>query len=200
MVHALLPILSCGKLCGWCLSRIRRTGRGMKQPNKVTNIFDRTNNTLFLLAGVLIIFVMLAVGAEVTMRFFFDRGTIWVQEISQYSLLFITFLGAAWVLKIERHVKIDLLLNRLNPKVQALLNMITSTLCTIACSIITWYGVRVAWDYFQAGYYFSTPLETPQFIVLGIIPIGSFLLVIQFLRRTYGFLEGWKTPPAEKQK
>jgi len=171
----------------------------MKQLNKVAAIFDRTNNILFHLAGILIIFVMLAVGAEVTMRSLLGHGTIWVQEVSNYSLLFITFLSATWVLKIEKHVKIDLLLNRLNPRAQALLNMITSILCVIVCAVLTWYGTRVTWDYFRSGYYFSTPLETPQFVILGIIPIGSFLLVIQFLRRTYGYLKRWRTSPTEGQ-
>lgn len=172
----------------------------MKLLTKVTAIFDRTISLLAFLAAILLILIMLSVSAEVFMRQSLARPIVGVLEITEISLLFITFLGAAWVLKIDKHVKIDLLLNRLNPRAQALLNMITSILCTIGCLIITWYGVRVTWDYFRSGYYFSTPLETPQFVILCVIPIGSFLLVIQFLRRTYEYLEGWRASPAKEQR
>jgi len=33
-----------------------------------------------------------------------------------------------------------------------------------------------------------------------IIPIGSFLLFIQFLRRAYGYFTGWRAIPDKEQR
>lgn len=165
----------------------------MNLKKKSAHIFDRLNDLMAILAAVIIILVMLAVASEVTLRFFFDRVTTWVPEFSEYSLLFMTFLGAAWVLRRGRHVRMDVVLNLLNPKTQAFINFITSILCALVCIVITWYGALVTWDYYQAGYYFSTPLETPKFIILVIIPVGSSTFLIQFLITAYTYLSVWKT-------
>ena len=102
--------------------------------------------------------------------------------------MFLTLLGATWLLKLEGHVKMDLLVNQLNPRTQALLNIITSILGAIICLVIAWYGTEVTWSQFQKGITYPTVLEPPVFIILSVIPIGYFLLFIQFLRRTYSFL------------
>lgn len=159
---------------------------------KNVRTFDRIVDSMAILAALIVLFVMVAVGVEVIMRSFFDRVTRWVLEISEYSLLFVTFLGAAWVLRRERHVRMDIVLNLFSPKSQSLINFFTAILCTIVCLIITWFGGRVTWDYFRSGYYFSTPLETPQYLILVIIPIGALLLLVQFLRNVRGYLNAWR--------
>ncbi len=161
----------------------------MKRQGKIITIFDQALNLLALLAVVLIIFIMLAVGTDVVMRYFFGKPMIWVGEISEYSLLFITFLGAAWLLKKEGHIKMDLVLNRLGPRAQATLNLITSIISAIVCLIIVFYSARATLEAFQTGYFLAAALDVPMGPLLLIIPIGTFLLFIQFLRRGYGYLQ-----------
>ena len=164
----------------------------MKFLMKASIIFDRIIDLTVILAAILLIFVTLSVGAEVVLRYLLGRPTVWVVEIAGYTLLYITFLVVAWVQRREGHVKTDLVLNRLNPMVQSVVNVITSLICTIVCFILTWYGAKTAWYFFQAGYPTPTPLRIPKFIIVAIIFVGSLLLFIQFLRTTYGSLEAGK--------
>jgi TRAP-type C4-dicarboxylate transport system permease small subunit len=164
----------------------------MKLLAKATAIFDGTINLLADLASVLIILMMLGISTDVAMRYFFVRPISWMVEIAEHSLLFVTFLGAAWVLKGEGHVKMDIVLNRLKPGTQALLNMITSILGAIICLFLVWYGAQVTWEYFQIGYVIFAVLSIPSAYIIIIIPVGSFLLFIQFLRRSYGYLKSWR--------
>jgi TRAP-type C4-dicarboxylate transport system permease small subunit len=136
--------------------------------------------------------MMLAVVYEVVMRYFLGRPTIWVVELSEYSLLFITFLGATWVLRREGHVKLDLVLGRLNPRTQVLLNIITSVLSAAICLALLWYSAEVTWDHFQSGWIRPKVLNIPSAYILVIIPVGSLLLFIQFLRRSYEYLRSWR--------
>ncbi len=164
----------------------------MKLITKATTIFDRTISLLAVLTAVLIIFLMLGITTDVTLRSLIDRSIFWMLEVTEYSLLYITFLGATWVLQKDGHVRMDLVLSKLKPGTQAVMNIITSTFSAIMCLLVTWYGMEVVWRNFQSGEYYSTELEPPRFLILLIIPLGSFLLSIQFLRKVYGYLGRWR--------
>ena len=160
----------------------------MKLLAKASAIFDRVIDFLVFLACLLLMFAVVMVGLDVALRYFFGRPIIWAVEITEYSLLYIAFLGAAWLLKKEGHVRVDVVLNLLNPRNQTLVNIITSILGAMVCLVIAWYGAEITWDHFVRGVPSIQLLHTPRFLILMIIPIGSFLLFIQFLRRTYGYL------------
>lgn len=164
----------------------------MKLVIKVTHFFDRTINLLAAIACVIILFLMLITNYEVVMRYLLGQPTIWTVEVAEYAILYLTFLGAAWVLKKGGHVANDLVVGLLNPRAQALLNFITSVIGAIICLTVTWFGITVTWEVTQLGYTSDMPLRTPLNIVLIIIPIGSFLLFIQFLRNSFNSLGKWR--------
>jgi len=164
----------------------------MKTIRIVTNIFNRTIDFMFILAGILLIFSMLSISVGVASRYLFGYPIAWVIEISEYSLVYITFLVAAWVLKMEGHVKMDLVFNRLSPKTQSMLNIITSGISAIVCFILFYYGVRVTWDLYQTRYFTPTILELPKFIFVAIIFIGSLFLFLQFLNKAFKYLSIWR--------
>ncbi len=168
--------------------RWQRQESSVKLLGKVANIFDRTIEYLAIVAAALIILMMLNVGVGVFLRYFLGRPTGWVIDISEWSLVYITFLATAWLLREEGHVKMDILLTRLGPRVQVWLGIITSIIGAIGCFLIAWYGAKVTWGLFQVGYSTAAVLIMPKFIILGVIPVGGFFLFIQFLRRTYGYL------------
>lgn len=145
-----------------------------------------------ILAASLLIFAMIIVIYEIVTRYFFNRSEVWVTEITEYSLLYITFLGTTWLLKREGHIKLDLLLNRLSSRSQDFINILTSFAGLIICAALVWYGARGTWNQFQSGYYTPTLLEIPTAPITVIIPIGSFFLFIQFIRRTYQYWRSWK--------
>ena len=157
----------------------------MKFLNMLAAVFDRILGCMALIAAILLTFTMLSVTTDVVMRYVLDRPMLWVVEITEYILLWIPFMGAAWLLKHDGHVKVDILLSRLNPRVQTRLSTITSLLGMMICLVLVWYGIKVTWNYFIEGRYVYSPLSIPTAYVMGIVPLGSFVLLIQFIRRTY---------------
>jgi len=92
----------------------------------------------------------------------------------------------------------DLVLNRLKPKSRTLVNIITSVIGAIICFILGWYGAGVVWDHFLRGAAKIRMIEVPTAPVEAIIPIGCFLLCLQFLRRAYGYLQSRRELPDEQ--
>ena len=164
----------------------------MKLIGIVGRLFDRLLDILMVAAIALLIFGWLAVCFEVVMRYFVGQPQIWVIEIVEYILVYTCFLGAAWLLKEEGHVKVDVLLNRLNPRNQALLNSMTSGLTTVLWLLLTWYTGGATLKAFKLGLYTPTILEIPKAPLYAVMPFGSFLLFVQFFRRTYGYLLSYK--------
>jgi TRAP-type C4-dicarboxylate transport system permease small subunit len=118
---------------------------------------------------------------------FFRRSGLpvaWVIEISEYSLLYIIFLVTTNVLIQDGHVKVGFILDRLGPKTQSIIGLITSVLAAVTCCVLTWYGIKVTLDSFIKKIPTIMYLKIPKFIVLIIIPVGFCLLTIQFARKT----------------
>lgn len=152
---------------------------------KAGAILNRINDSLAILAGILVIYMMLSVSYEVVMRYFLNRPTSWVVDIASLAILYFTFLGAAWLLRKDGHVYMDMLLIRLRPRIQSLINIITSILGAFVCFALAWYGTKLTWEHFQEGIYTWGVLSLPSPLSLFIIPAGFFLLFIQFLIRAY---------------
>jgi len=165
----------------------------MKFIAKCNILFDHIISAFAYVAAVVLVSTMLIVGADVIVRTLGEGGRIfWAVEVSEYCLLFITFLASAWLLKEDGHVKMDIVLSRLTPKTQALLNSIISIIGAIICLILVWYGIESTWDHFQLNYMVYGLLRIPKWTLLLIIPIGSALLFIQFFRRSYGYFGTWR--------
>jgi C4-dicarboxylate transporter DctQ subunit len=161
----------------------------VKFMKRILAFFDILLDFTPLLTGGIIIIMMLGVSVNVVLRYIFSQPIVGLEEITEYLLLFITLIGAAWLLRENGHVSVDILLDRLNRRQKAFLSTINSLMGAFICAILTWYGSQVVYVNFQREAYFPSLLEFPKAPILAIIPIGSFLLLIQFLRRTADFIK-----------
>jgi TRAP-type C4-dicarboxylate transport system permease small subunit len=158
---------------------------------KFVSIFDQTLNIMAFLAGIIIIFVMLSVCLEVILRDFFNKPQIWVTQVTECLLLYITFLCSAWLLREEGHIKVDILLDYLRPRTGAFLGIISSAIGIVVSVVITIFGFNLTLLYFIKGTYTPTVLEIPLSWIILIIPVGSLMLSVQFVRRTFKFVAGF---------
>ena len=146
--------------------------------------FDRLNDSLAFIAGGVIALSSLIVIYEVTMRYLIRRPTTWVNDVSEIFLVYCTFLGTAWVLRMGGHIKIDILIVLMKKRGQVIMGIIQDILSLFFCVVFTW----ISWDSFwdavitqerTAGGLFSVPLW-PVYMV---IPLGAFLLCLQLIRQ-----------------
>ncbi len=157
---------------------------------KVTAFFDRTIGLLAFLARIIVCLMMLGVTTEVITRYFLHRPITGVIEVTEVMILWIVFLGAAWLLREDGHVRMEIVVSRLKPAVQTSLNIITSIISAIICLILVRYGAEVTMKVLQDGTRQEGLIGIPTSIVIIIIPLGSLLLFIQYVRRAYGYWKG----------
>jgi C4-dicarboxylate transporter DctQ subunit len=164
----------------------------MKLLKKISTFFDVAISTLAFMACIVLVVMWGIVCAEVVSRFFFNYSIPWMIEISEFGLIFITFMGAAWLLKKEGHIKVDILYVRLNSKNKIFLDIFTSIIGILICLFLVRYGIKVSVDHFQRGVVTITLMRFPTWPQYAVITIGCFLILIQFLRRLYRGIVMWK--------
>lgn len=151
--------------------------------NLAGRALDRTENFLAAIAGILIILSMLTVMLEVIVRYIFGTSFVWVQEYNEYILLYIPFLTGAWLLRNNDHVIVNLIDKTLGESSSIILNIIVAILGILSMLIIVYYSTIVTLDILSRNVTSTTVLRTPQIYIYIIIPIGSFFMLLEFIRQ-----------------
>jgi len=148
-------------------------------------LFRRLNAPFSFVSAALTALMMLTVVYDVIARVVFRAPTLWVLDINEYMLVYVTFIPAAWILLRDGHVKVELVVDRLAPRARRIWAFIGDLMGLVYCVVLAWQGWLVAWDALRGGYQFSTALSMPQFPIFVIIPVGAAWLGLAFLVRLW---------------
>lgn len=154
-------------------------------------VFDRIIKFFAVVAGILLLLITLFVSYSVILRYSGFRPPIWILQFTEYALLWVTFLAAAWLLRDDKHIRIDTLVVRFGPKTQRILNVIVSLLGIAVCFIIFWFGTQKTLDLYNREIMDVKGVIVPLYPLFFIIPLGGLMLLIQFIRN---ILELMKPP------
>ena len=160
----------------------------------VLHVFDMIVNTGAALAALLLVAVMLITNVKVIFRYGLGQGLVGIDQISGTILLYITFLGAAWVLRREEHVTIDLLTRYLKPRSRYRLHVFGSLLGAVICLCLALFGTLEVISSLQKGIRIPAEIEMPRAVNLVVIPLGSLCLGLQFIRRA------WSSPQSTPEE
>lgn len=116
--------------------------------------------------------------ANVVSRYLFNHSVIWVEEFTQYQMIWITWLGAGLALREGRHVAVDLLQDALPETTRRLVRAAIAATMLAFLLALAWYGVRIV--------AFTWDQETPMMgIRTGIpylgIPIGALVFALHLV-------------------
>ena len=123
--------------------------------------------------------VMVAlVFTNVVGRYVFDRSFIWAEELSQYLMVWVTFLGAGLALRQGRHVAVELLQNAFPETIMRAMRIFVAAATILFLLVLTVLGFQLA--------AFAWPQETPAMMIsAGIpylaVPVGALLFLAHFV-------------------
>jgi TRAP-type C4-dicarboxylate transport system permease small subunit len=96
-------------------------------------------------------------------------------------MIYITFVGAAFTMKLGRHVNVDLIVAHLPQRVKSWLDAATKLAGTIVIFVIAWYTAGSVQYNYRTNYTSSGFLETPLWIPMLVIPMGMVFWGLQYL-------------------
>lgn len=108
-------------------------------------IAEFTGNSTAWLTGIMVLIACIVVG----LRHLFDIGSIALQESVTYMHAMVFMLGAAYTLKKDGHVRVDIVHKKLSPRGRAWVEVLGSLLFTLPLMIFIGWG---SWGFVQESW------------------------------------------------
>lgn len=146
--------------------------------------YDLFLGGLMALSCVLLVVAMLLVCLDVFMRYLFNIPIAWATDVCEFALVGIVSMGMAWLLKNESHVRMDFLVERLQPRKQAFFSALNAVIGAVTLAVILRYGVVEIAELWQRKYAMETGvLRIHKVCLLIPLAFGLFLFLVQFIRQ-----------------
>ncbi len=123
--------------------------------------------------------LMLITTIEVIARYIFNRPTIWAWDINMQIFSLLVAIGGSYGLRHNAHVKVDVFVMNLNPRIRAILDLITSLLFFFTMVVFLYESTKAAIESVKIKETMSTVWAPPFYHIMVIIPIGALLFLIQ---------------------
>lgn len=152
-----------------------------KTLESVSNFIDGMNEVIGKGVSWLTTALVLVICYDVAARYLFNTSSAGIVELEWYLFSFIFLLGAAYALKYDKHVRVDVFYQNFSPKTQAWVNLIGTILFLIPFCYVT---IITSFKFTGNAYAINEVSPDPgglpaRFIVKGAIPIGFLLLMLQ---------------------
>lgn len=105
--------------------------------------------------SLLLVGMVMLVFTEVVMRFGFNAGYMWTQELTLHISAWMVLFGASYGLKVGAHIGVDTFVNMLPEGLRRWVSMFAVSLCLLYCGLFV-YG---AWIYLSKMYMVGIELE-----------------------------------------
>jgi TRAP-type C4-dicarboxylate transport system permease small subunit len=150
---------------------------------RAASAFGKLLEALALLGCAVIFLMTLMICADVLLRNVRlvpgVYGIAWANEVSEAMLYLITMLTAPWLLRQGQHIRVDIVLRAVPPRLGWVFEWIADVLGLVCCVMIAWYGARATLASFAAGSMSVKTLVTPEWWMLAPLPVAFLLLAIE---------------------
>ena len=160
---------------------------------KIFNNVKKINAIAATLSGIVLLFITVAIFVDVFLRYFFNRPSIWITEVSSYLFLYLIFLATAYALQQGMHIRVTFLLDYLGDKAKRIIDIITSLFALTFSVVLLWQTSIMTWTAFSENWTSPTMLNAPFAYIYVSMVIGSFLLVLTFLGNIILMITSGKT-------
>jgi hypothetical protein len=97
-------------------------------------------DAMAVIAGGMLVWLMVSVVVSVAMRNAGLQPFAWLFTSAEYGMLYMTMLGAPWLVRERGHVHIELLTSALPAGVQRVVSRTVAALCVAICAYLAWKG------------------------------------------------------------
>ena len=147
---------------------------------RLSRAFGRLLDGLAALAALILLAMVVLTTGDIVLRNLVGRGFDWANEVSEYALYLTTLLAAPWLLRRAQHVRLDLVLVAVPPRIAVSLTLAR-------------YGFVMTHESLRFGSITIKNLVFPEWWLLAPLPITFVLLAIEFVFRLYRLARSERT-------
>ena len=138
------------------------------------------------LAGLLLVWLMVSVITSVLMRNFGLQPFAWLFTSAEYGLLYMTMLGAPWLVREKGHVHIELVTAALPPNWRQVVSRAVAAACVLVCLALAWKGADLVMTNLERGDFDTRAYYFPRWMLTIAFPLSFGLMSVEFARFVFG--------------
>ncbi len=141
------------------------------------------------LISLLLVVMTIIVFVAVVLRFGFNEGMIWSDELVLHLNAWMVLLGASYGVKVGSHIGVDAAVRLLSSGARRIVTLVAIALCLVYC----WLFIQGSWVYLQKVYSIGIELEdlpVTKWLAHSVLLIGFVLLALRFVLLGWHVLQG----------
>jgi TRAP-type C4-dicarboxylate transport system permease small subunit len=155
----------------------------------VRRLFDALNvvdRALAVISGVVLGLTTIAIALDVIARTLGIAPPPWTVAGSEFVMLYVTVLGAPYMVRIKGHVFVEALIMNLPRGVRRVLEKLIYILCLIVSLFLAWFALGATINAFATHDYDMRGFDMPWGWIYGPMTVGIVLTALEFLRFLLG--------------
>lgn len=142
---------------------------------------ERLSDAAGYLAGAMVVGLTALITSAVIARRVFAAPILAVEEVSGYLLLTIVFFGLAYTMKTGGHIRADIVLSHVPPRVRAVLD-VGATVLALGFALVLLGGAwALVTEYYGHGTTSFRYLQIQLWVPASLLVVGAALLALQLL-------------------
>lgn len=147
------------------------------------------------IAALLLFIILSTMALQVFARYVFGAPFSWSEEVARLSLIWLTFISAAFVMAQGRHIAVDMISSRLGDRGKFLIECFSYIVVAAACLLLLIGGAKFIWYVGKVG---SPALGVPKSLWYGAGGIGLLLIAVHSLINLLQVIVSGKPIPRER--
>src|SRR5215217_2566653 len=157
---------------------------------RLSALLGRLFDVLATLAALILLAMVIV---DIVLRNVARVGFAWANEITEYALYVITLLTAPWLLRRGQHVRIDMFLVIVPPRLAWLMEAVADIFGLTASLVLVWYGAIMTAQSARLGSLTIKNLVFPEWWLLAPLPVCFALISVEFVLRFHRLMEAPRT-------
>jgi TRAP-type C4-dicarboxylate transport system permease small subunit len=137
------------------------------------------------LGGATLVAMTSMVVVDIFMRTLLSRSLGFVEEITGYLVVAVTFLGVSMTFREGAMFRVSFLYEMFPPALKKALGVVYLAASLLFCAAMSWYTALMVWSSHARGKVAATELQTPIYIPQLFLPIGFLILSIFILDKLF---------------
>ena len=133
------------------------------------------------IAGIVLFSMMMLTTIDVICRYFFNASILGVYEITEFMMVSVVFFSLAYAQKLDGHVAVNLVVDRLSNKPRHLFNVFNFLISVVFLLIIAWMSFSQGVELFHSNRV-SGNWNIPVYPFFIILALGCAAMALELLK------------------
>jgi len=116
---------------------------------------------------------------NVVCRSVFDFSLAFTEEISQFCIIVVCFVGLSYAASKGRHIRMTAIYDQLSPKWRKVFMVVITVSTAVIMFALSWYAFGYVVTVYELGGIYPA-LRVPFYVVYAVAPVGLFLGGVQY--------------------